>query len=80
VVTKIILFILFMLFYFFFLTPYIKFGYPIYAEIFQEGMLYEGETRFKYFLEYLLYIIFPVSMLLSIGSVVLIQYLSKIYK
>lgn len=79
-VKKIILFILFILFYFFLLTPYIKFGYPIYAEIFQEGKLYEGETRFKYFSEYLLYIIFPVSILLSVGSVILIQYLSKTRK
>jgi hypothetical protein len=64
----------------FLLTPYIRFGYPVYAEIFQKGILYEGETRFKYFSEYLLYIIFPVNMLLSIGSVVLVEYFSKIYK
>ncbi len=80
-ITKIILFVFFTLIYFIiFLVFCAKLGYPIYADIFQEGILYEGEERGKHYMEYLSSIIFPISLLLSIGSVVLIQYFSKIYK
>lgn len=80
-IKKSLLFSFFTIIYFIiFLFFLAKSGYPVYAEIFQKGVLYEGEERGMHYMEYLSYIIFPVSMLLSIGSVALVEYLSRVHK
>lgn len=60
-------FLFFIIFFFILVVFFAKQFYPLYADIFQNGMLYEGETRAKHYIKYLLYIILPTSIALGLG-------------
>lgn len=53
--------------FFAFVVSFAKSGYPLYADVFQSGILYQGETRAKHYAEYLSFVIFPVSLLSGFG-------------
>lgn len=44
-----------------------KQGYPWYAIVFQNGVLYDGESRAMHYAEYLLAVILPISLLSGLG-------------
>ncbi len=73
-IKNIFLFFLFsIIFFFILLISCAKIGYPVYANIFQNGVLYEGEALAEHYSEYLLCVVFPLSMILSAGLTVLIS-------
>jgi len=45
-----------------------KDGYNLYAEVFQGGVTYQGETRTKHYFDFLLWVIFSLSVVLGAGA------------
>ncbi len=63
----ILLSLMIIIIFFLLLISIAKPGYIVYAYFFQNGVLYQGETKTEYFLDYLCYVIFPLSIFMSIG-------------
>ena len=51
-----------------------KWGYPLYATVLLNNVQYEGETLAKHYVEYLMFVVLPFSMVASTGITKLTLY------